>query len=73
VLLLFCMLSIYCWLRSLAASPSAGRWASASYLFLGLGVSFKIVPMAFAPFMLLGDLRALGNPTEIAARECFGF
>ena len=50
VLLLFSLLCAYCWLRSPEASPFTDRWACASYLFLGLGISFKIMPALWAPF-----------------------
>ena len=68
VLLLFFLLSIACWLRSLADSPAANRWATASYLFLGLGISLKIMPLIFVPFLLLADLWAAGGARRFAGR-----
>ena len=67
-LLMFFLLQIACWLRSLDPSPSANRWAAASYLFLGLGISFKIMPVVFAPFLLLADLRAAAGLGALAGR-----
>ncbi len=57
VLLLLVLGWVYCWLRSLDASSAEDRWARVSYLLLGLGVSFKIMPVLFAPFLLLADWR----------------
>jgi hypothetical protein len=75
-LLMFFLLCIECWLRSLETSradfghPSraANRWAAAAYLFLGLGISFKIMPVVFVPFLLLADLRAIGCSRPLAWR-----
>ena len=74
-LLMFLLLSSYCWLisaslaesRSLEARAAANRWAGASYFFLGLGISYKILPIYFVPFLLLADLRAFGL-SKIAGR-----
>ena len=66
VLLLLFLLCIVCWLRSLADSPAADRWAAASYLFLGLGISFKIMPVIFVPYLLLADLRAMASAWQFA-------
>jgi hypothetical protein len=67
-LLSFFLLSIACWLRSLDASPAANRWAAASYLVLGLGIGFKIMPLVFVPFLLLADLRVVGGSRQMAWR-----
>ena len=58
MLLLFFLLCAYCWMRSLEGSPYRDWWACTSYLFLGLGISFKIMPALWAPFLLLADVRA---------------
>lgn len=67
-LLLCLLLSATCWLRSLDSSSTAGYWAATSYLFLGLGISFKIVPVVFVPFLLMADLRAIGFSRPLAWR-----
>jgi hypothetical protein len=75
-LLMFYLLCIECWLRSLEISPAdfgahrraANRWAAAAYLFLGLGISFKIMPVVFVPFLVLADLRAIGCSRRLAWR-----
>ena len=73
VLLMFFLLCIECHLRSLENSAAnfgklsrarnrrAELWGMASYLFLGLGISFKIMPVIFVPFLLLADLCAAGS------------
>ncbi|HEY1786062.1 MAG TPA: hypothetical protein VGG30_10955, partial [Pirellulales bacterium] len=59
-LLMFVLLSIGCWLNSLDNSRAAERWGIASYLFLSLGISFKVMPIFFVPFLLLADWRFHG-------------
>jgi len=49
-------------------SAVANRWATASYLFLGLGISFKIMPVIFVPFLLLADWWAAGSGWRFAGR-----
>ncbi len=68
VLLMFFLLCIYCWLRSLGDSSGANLWATASYLFLGLGISFKVVPVVFVPFLLLADVWGSGSVLKFAGR-----
>ncbi len=68
VLLMFFLLFVYGWLRSLENSRAANLWATASYLFLGLGISFKIVPVIFVPFLLLADVWASGSVLRFAGR-----
>ena len=68
VLLAFFLASIYCWLRSLEADGATDRWAMASYFCLGLGASFKIIPILFAPFLILADLWAVRSRGKIARR-----
>ena len=50
------------------AFPAANRWATVSYLFLGLGISFKIMPVIFVPFLLLADFWAAGGMWRLAGR-----
>lgn len=56
----------YCWLRA-DDSPNRGRlWSVASYAALGLGISFKLIPIIVAPFPLLADLQSLRrNPRDL--------
>ncbi len=46
----------------------ADGWAAASYLVLGLGISFKIMPVVFAPFLLLADWRTCQRRSTVAGR-----
>lgn len=56
----------YCWLRA-DDSPSRGwLWSAASYAALGIGISFKLIPIIVVPFPLLADLHALWRkPREL--------
>jgi 4-amino-4-deoxy-L-arabinose transferase-like glycosyltransferase len=69
-LLMFLIVGLYCWTRSLnlsAFSPfgkGAGgegesylsiAWATLAYTIFGLGISFKIIPLLCLPFFLLAD------------------
>jgi phosphate/sulfate permease len=54
-LLMFMMLGVYCWTRSLRESRWAVHWATLSYAIIGLGVSFKVIPLIIVPFFLLAD------------------
>ncbi len=67
-LLMFFLLHIACWLRSLDCRPRANLWAVASYGFLGLGISFKIIPVIFVPYLLLADLWAAGSVWRFLSR-----
>ena len=67
-LMMFFLLFIECWLRSLEKSSAANLWAMASYLFLGLGISYKIMPVIFVPFLLLADWWAAGSAWKLAGR-----
>ena len=57
-LLMIMMLGLYCWTRSLDESPWAIPWATLSYAIIGLGISFKIIPIISVPFFLLADFHA---------------
>jgi hypothetical protein len=57
-LLMLLMLGLYCWTRSLEESPWAISWATSAYAIVGLGMSFKIIPMICVPFLLLSDFYA---------------
>lgn len=49
----------YCWLRADDSPSRDWLWSAAAYAVLGLGVSFKLIPIIIAPFPLLADLHAL--------------
>lgn len=52
----FLMAWAYCWVR--AGDADGGRgWAIASYAALGLGISYKLVPVLMVPFVLLCEWR----------------
>jgi hypothetical protein len=57
-LLMFMMVGAYCWTRSVGQSRWAIHWATLSYAIIGLGISFKVIPVIFAPFFLLADFHA---------------
>ncbi len=46
------------WVKAEDDSPSAGRNRLLSYTALGLSISFKLVPIIVAPFLLLAELRS---------------
>ena len=54
-LLLFILLWAYCWVCSLESQRKTIAWSTAAYLMLGLGISFKLVPVICVPFLLLAD------------------
>ena len=67
-LLMLFMLWAYCWVRSLdvlqtrrrssvpdAPKSESIRWMIASYIALGLGISFKLIPILCVPFLLLSE------------------
>lgn len=49
----------YCWLRADESPAHGWLWSVAAYAALGLGVSFKLIPIIIVPFPLLADLHAL--------------
>lgn len=67
-LLMFFLLTIYCWLRSLDESDASESWAIASYFWLGFGISCKLMPLVFVPFLLLADLWWTRSFWRLAAR-----
>jgi hypothetical protein len=74
-LMMFFLLFIFCWLtadfgeRGRAANRWApDLWGGAAYLFLGLGISFKIMPVIFVPFLLLADVWAAGSAWRFSGR-----
>ncbi len=57
-LLMFMMLGAYCWTRTSEQSRRSIAWAMLSYAIIGLGISFKIIPVLCVPFFLLADYHA---------------
>ena len=57
-LLMLLMLGVYCWTRSLRESRWSIPWAILSYAIIGLGISFKVIPLLCVPFFLLADFHA---------------
>ncbi len=55
-LLALILLALACWLRSLR-SVHANLWGCGAYLALGMGISFKLIPVVMVPFLLLADFR----------------
>ena len=66
-LLALILLALACWLRSLR-SVHANLWACGAYLALGLGISFKLIPLVMVPFLLLADFQALGLGRQLLSR-----
>jgi len=56
-LLMLIMLWAFCWTRSLDAGKRRMLWVTAAYTALGLGISYKLVPIACVPFLLLAEVR----------------
>jgi hypothetical protein len=66
-LLLFMIAGLYCWTRSCDDSPWAIPWDILCYAVMGLGISFKIIPILCVPFFLLADFYA---PRQILRLTC---
>ena len=47
----------YCWVRSFEKSPRTIVWSTAAYAFLGLSISFKLIPVVGVPLLLIADWR----------------
>ena len=56
-LLMLIMLWAFCWTRSLEAPKQRMLWVTAAYAALGLGISYKLVPIVCVPFLLLAEFR----------------
>ncbi|HTU25910.1 MAG TPA: hypothetical protein VMF30_10965 [Pirellulales bacterium] len=67
-LAMFFLLAIAAWLKAQSDSSPLGLWGIAAYVFLGLGISFKIMPVVFVPFLLLADWRAGLGWGQLATR-----
>ena len=58
-LLFLLMLWAYAWVRSLTdAGPRGRSWVVVSYVALGVGVAYKLVPVVMVPFVLLSERRS---------------
>jgi 4-amino-4-deoxy-L-arabinose transferase-like glycosyltransferase len=56
-LLMFILLWAFCWTRSLEAGNQRMLWVTAAYAALGLGISYKLIPIVCVPFLLLAEVR----------------
>ena len=65
--LLFTMLGLYAWTRSLAPGRSAFAWSGAAFFFFGLGFAYKVVPIIAIPFLLLEEWRSSDRWKRMAA------
>jgi 4-amino-4-deoxy-L-arabinose transferase-like glycosyltransferase len=57
-MLMLLMLWAFCWVKSLNQSGPTIVWTSAAYAMIGLGISFKIIPVISVPFLLLSEFHA---------------
>ncbi|HZZ28445.1 MAG TPA: hypothetical protein VFE46_10625 [Pirellulales bacterium] len=57
-LLLLLMAWAYCTVRSLDEGRQSVTWSTAAYAMLGLGISYKLIPIVCVPFVALADWRA---------------
>ena len=48
-------------LGSLPVARQQRRWTAAAYFVLGLSISYKVVPIVMAPFLLLGEWQEAGR------------
>lgn len=56
--MLFLLLAwVYAWTRRSSDRPTSTGWMVATYAVLGLGISYKVVPILAAPFPLVAELR----------------
>ncbi|MCE9606721.1 MAG: hypothetical protein K8U03_17665 [Planctomycetia bacterium] len=63
VALTFALLAwAYCQLRAGEGGPKTVAWSAAAYAALGIGISFKLIPVLLVPFALLCDFYALLRP-----------
>lgn len=57
-LLLLLLLWCYCWIRSLEEKDDSLPWTAVAYALLGLSISYKLIPIVGAPFLLLSEWHA---------------
>ncbi len=65
-LLLLLLLWAFCWICSLSERGSRAGWSAAAYGFLGLSISFKLIPVVGSPFPLLADFHAPRRASRLA-------
>jgi hypothetical protein len=56
-LLMLIMLWTFCWTRSFDAGKRRRLWVIAAYVALGLGISYKLVPIVCVPFLLFAEFQ----------------
>ena len=66
-LLLLLMLWAFCWTRSLGQTSRPVAWSAAAYAFLGLSISFKLIPIIAVPFLLLSEWHQPRRIARLAA------
>lgn len=57
-LLFFVLLWAWCRLRSTTNPGTTAMWQIASYAALGLGISYKLIPLAIVPACVMADVRS---------------
>jgi hypothetical protein len=57
-LLMLLVLGVYSWTRSFKESRCSIAWSGAAYILVGLGISFKIIPVLSVPFLLWSDFHS---------------
>ncbi len=66
-LLMLIVLWAFCWMRSLKESRRTVAWTAAAYAFLGLGISYKLIPILAVPFLVLADWRGERRRARLTA------
>jgi hypothetical protein len=56
----------FCWIKSMEASRRSIAWSAAAYACVGLGFSYKIVPIIIIPFLILADLKSTRRGLRLA-------
>jgi hypothetical protein len=79
-LTLLFLLWAFCWIKSLANESRSIGWAAVAYGLLGLGISYKLIPVIVIPFLLLADwhasrraVRLLSGTIALSAAAIFPF
>jgi hypothetical protein len=56
----------FCWIKSLDEKSRSIAWSAAAYAFVGLGISYKIVPVIVIPFLILADWKSPQRATRLS-------
>jgi hypothetical protein len=48
----------FCWIQSFEEQAPSISWSAAAYAFIGLGISYKIIPIIVIPFLILADWKS---------------